>query len=256
MGLLRKLAELVVEFPDQQPASKEAKGSGDDVVAAIEEIRRGLERDIAPDYTKEETEQVSIRTAQPELADQRMTGELDSGSSAQIRMPAVLSVGEIYKRAGIKSDASGFDLAKLEELLADPEIADLPLEIRARSVKASLKAMGKELRDIIEEAAKRDQALEDYLVYLDHRVQQVEEQVAAANVALKHEIDSFVAAKTAAIENNKEMMLDAKAALADFRRSKSTEEQRLFSVVSPFVLPGENPVVVSERDQADRDKKV
>ena len=247
MGLLRKLAELVVEFPEAERARNEPKSSGDDVVAAIEQIRKGLENDIAPDYSKEETDEVSIKTAQPDNLP-RMTGALGGEADASIKLPAMLSIAEVYERAGIKSDGSGFDLAKLEELLADPEIADLPLEIRARSVKASLKAMGRELRDIIEEAARRDQALEDYLVYLEHRVQQVEEQVAAANVALKHEIDDYVAAKTAAIESNKQTLQDAKGALADFRRGKTTEEQRLFNMVSPFVLPGENPVIISEKD--------
>jgi hypothetical protein len=244
MGLLRKLAELVVEFPEgQAPVSAPKAGASDkkDVIAAIEEISRGMESGTATSFEHSATPVTSPGQQASSTASAGTAAEPGSG----IKLPVILSVGQVYEKALIKPDAEGFDISKVEQMLANPEIADLPVEIRARSVKMALTSMGKDLRGVLEDAAKRDKALDDYLVYLDHRTGQVEEQVAAANDALRQEIEAFAQAKNAVIEQNKAILERARQAQASFSVAKEAEEKRLFNVVAPFVTPGENPVVIS-----------
>jgi hypothetical protein len=119
------------------------------------------------------------------------------------------------------------------------------VEIRARSVKMALSSMGKDLRSVLEDAARRDKALDDYQVYLEHRTGQVEEQVTAANAALQKEIEAFAQAKNAIMMQNKALFEQARNALSSFNVAKEAEEKRLFAIVAPFVTPGENPVIVS-----------
>lgn len=240
MGLLRKLAELVVEFPDDQGKAgtpKQKGGEKQDVVSAIEEIAAGLETQAKPAFEHPADAAVVL----PQAASAATSGaQIPSG----IKLPVLLNIAQVYEKAQIKPDAEGFDISRVEQMLANPEIADLPLEIRARSVKMALQSMGKELRSVLEDAARRDKALDDYLVYLQHRAGQVDEQVAAANDAIRKEIEAFVQAKNALIEQNKAFQEQARQALAVFSQAKEAEEKRLFGIVAPFVSSGENPVII------------
>jgi hypothetical protein len=241
MGLLRKLAELVVEFPEEQGKAGAPKQTGadkQDVVSAIEEIAQGLETQSKPAFEHAaDPAATKAPGSMPPIAGEQ--------SASGIKLPVILNVAQVYDKAQLKPDADGFDLSRVEQMLANPEIADLPLEIRARSVKMALQSMGKDLRTVLEDAARRDKALDDYLVYLEHRTGQVEEQVAAANDAIRKEIDAFVQSKNALMDQNKSFLEQARHALALFGQAKEAEEKRLFNIVAPFVSPGENPVIVS-----------
>jgi hypothetical protein len=242
MGLLHKLAGLVVEFPDvkeHQGAPKQKGAADTDVVSAIEEIARGLETESKPSFE---------HSAAPDGVSPSLTEPAPGQASAPdagIKLPVILSIGQVYDKALIKPDAEGFDITRVEQMLSNPEIADLPVEIRARSVKMALSSMGKDLRSVLEDAARRDKALDDYQVYLQHRTGQVEEQVAAANAALQKEIEAFTQAKNALMTQNKAFLDQARNALSSFSIAKEAEEKRLFAIVAPFVTPGENPVIVS-----------
>jgi hypothetical protein len=243
MGLLHKLAGLVVEFPDEkehQGAPKQKGAADTDVVSAIEEIARGLETESKPsfEHTPAAPDGVNPSLTSP-------TAGQDTAPDAAIKLPVILSIGQVYDKALIKPDAEGFDITRVEQMLANPEIADLPVEIRARSVKMALSSMGKDLRSVLEDAARRDKALDDYQVYLEHRTGQVEEQVTAANAALQKEIEAFAQAKNAIMMQNKTLFEQARNALSSFNVAKEAEEKRLFAIVAPFVSPGENPVIVS-----------
>jgi hypothetical protein len=269
VGLLHKLAELVVEFPEDRqklpggkpPAGKQAGAGGQDVVAAIEELTKQLEGSAKTDFEgapplKGSAPSAAIAAKAGAGASPAASAPLQSvaaDSGAGIKMPVILDIDQVYDRAQIKPGPDGFDLNKIEQMLNHPDIANLPIDIRARSVKMALQSMGRDLRAVLEDAARRDKALDDYLVYLEHRVQQVEEQVGTANEGLKREIEDFVQAKNAVIGQNRALADQARQAVDSFRHAKQGEEQRLFNIVAPFVSPGENPVVISgDADSAPR----
>jgi hypothetical protein len=243
MGLLHKLAGLVVEFPDDAHKQAPPASSDEDVVSTIEKVRADLETELKPKFDASKPDAPAGAGGQP--------GSGTAGGD-QIALPPILSVDEIYKQANLVSDPQGFDVFKVEGMLNDPEMADLAMDMRARMVKMALKNMGRDLRDVLADAARRDQALDQYLAFLREKVGQVTDQVAAANARHKQEMDDFVAAKQAAIEANLAKMKTAQQALGDFTRTKQAEEERLFRTVSPFVAPGENPVVVSEPPASGR----
>jgi len=235
MSLLRRLAGLVVEFPEE-PSKKPPEA---DVASTIEQIRRSIEGGARTSFeTPEPAGQAAAGTAPAPAA--------ASGGGPGIALPAAFSMAQIYERAQLKPDADGFDINKVEEMLADPDIASLSVEIRARSVRMALKSMGKDLRSVLEEAARRDKAIDDYHVFLQHRVDLVSQKVSEENARLEQEIDEFVKAKRAEGAQNKACLEQARQMLTEFERVKHTEEQRLFGIVAPFVSPGENPVVLSE----------
>jgi hypothetical protein len=162
-----------------------------------------------------------------------------------IRLPIVLSIKEVYEKAELPPVPGGFDLAKVGEMLVDPEIASLPLDVRARSVKMAVRSAGGDLNEVLADAARRDQALEVYEDYLGRRIEEIKTQVAEQNGRLEQEIQDFITARRAVIESNKAKLETAQQALRRYSEDKQQEEQRLFDTVAPFVAPGENPVIKS-----------
>jgi hypothetical protein len=249
MGILRKLAELVVEFPEDKAAP--AADSRRDVLASIEEVRGQIEAETAHHRN---TMQKSVSPETPEISGQDKHEKpvkptlpprpAMTGVPSQITLPAVLGIAEIYKKAGLEAQPEGFDIYAVEKMLQDPEIAELPLETRARSVRMALRSMGRELNDIIADAAKRDQALEIYEQVVGDAIEDVGKQVVEANAKLQAEVDEFVRSKTALMEANRHALEQARQGLAEYRRSKTAEEERLFKTVAPFVAPGQNPVSI------------
>ncbi len=280
-GLLRKLAGLVVEFPEDQKGSGGAasKGGGDqtetDPLAAIEAIRADLESSTSLDTRKldAEADKLAERAEDSMAAASRpaASGAPSAGGKsdktaisglpdapagmAAIRLPIVLSIPQVYEKAELPAVPGGFDLVKVAAMLEDPEITGLPLEVRARSVKMAVKAAGGEMKEVLADAARRDQALEVYLDYLQRKVAEVQGQVETQNSSLEQEIQDFITARRAIIESNKAKLEAARQALHSYSDSKQAEEERLYQLVAPFVAPGENPVVVSSaqpHSSADR----
>lgn len=244
MGLLRRLAELIVEFPDEKhPPAQGSTERDEDVVAAIERIRMDLEKSASPDFEDAGEADASAADAGQAEGEKAPSGATTGATDDPILVPKALGVTEVYEQARIAPE-DGFDVYRVEEMLADPEIADLDVAMRARMVRMTFKNMGLELEDILADAGRRDQALEDYLLFLQRRVTEVEQQVKETNADIQHEIDEFIKARTAVIKRNEAMLRKVLEALEEFRRTKQAEEQRLFDIVSPFVEQGRNPVEI------------
>jgi hypothetical protein len=249
----------VVEFPDdaavKTAATPDKAGAGaDDVLASIERARQELEGHVAQRKLGAATPKAypdsdplgrSSTSANP-FIDDSAPPAVPSGDAAgsQIPLPTLLTVDKIYDRAGLSADPQQMNVYRVQQMLADPDMADLDLAMRARTVKLTLKNMGHELHEIIVDAAKRDQALDSYGDWLKAQVEHVAEQVETENAKLKQEIDDFIAAKNGQIAANRAAFEQAKASQLTYAQDRQAEEQRLFDTVAPFVAPGENPVVV------------
>jgi hypothetical protein len=255
MGLLRKLAGLVVEFPeDTKKGAPAAAEDEHDVVAAIEKVRADLAADLKPKFEAPGAEAAPVKP--PGTATAGKPPAALPPSPDDIPLLKVLSINDIYKTASLETKPDGFDVFKVEALLNDPEMADLQLDIRARMVRMTLKSMGHELQDVLADAARRDSALDQYLEFLQQTVDSVAQRATEANAKHKLELEEFTAAKQRAIEANLARVGAAHQALEDFQRSKTIEEERLFSTVSPFVAAGQNPVKVETEPQPAKGQSV
>jgi hypothetical protein len=244
MGLLRKLAELVVEFPEGNQPEEAGGQAGDDVVAAIEQIRLDLEQSSQAEFSEDESVAAAPAASQAAAA---LPAESDLARLAaqQIPLPRALSIQEIYEKAKIPAGAD-FDIFKVEEMLADPEIADLDVTMRARMVRMTLKNLGRELTDILADASLRDRALESYYEFLTGRTGEVAAQLQKANAGIQRELDSLVQQYKGIMESNDIKRQRIEDSLADFKRTKEVEEQRLFNIAAPFVGQDPNPVDIGE----------
>jgi hypothetical protein len=256
VGILRKLAGLVVEFPDETAPTASGTGGGsegaDDVLASIEKARLELEGHVAQRRTgsspagRPDPLGGADSIANPFAAEANLPppAPSEAASGSKIPLPTLLTVEQVYERAGLSSDPQQMNIYRVQQMVGDPEMADLDMTIRARMVKMTLKSMGHDLHEIIVDAAKRDSALDSYGGWLTAQVENVGAQVEAENAKLKQEIEEFIAAKNAQIQANRAALEQARQSQASFSQTRQAEEQRLFDTVAPFVAPGENPVVV------------
>jgi hypothetical protein len=96
------------------------------------------------------------------------------------------------------------------------------------------------IRDVIEDAVRRDQALDAYERALMESLAKRESEVAAHNAALQAEIDELARRNQQKMRANQQDLEAEKARILEWRYAKMQEERRLFDAVAPFVES--NPV--------------
>ncbi len=170
--------------------------------------------------------------APPALAD-----PLDDGGEP----PAKLE--QVYAVAKIGRPAHGFGLDRIAQMLADPRLAALDEAARAGAVAVLLESGGAKVEQVVEDAALRDRALDQFEGFLEQKVATLEADLAKDDERHHAEIERLIAARREAIERNAARILEKKKELARFRRVKRAEERRLFDVVRHFT--SENPVTLS-----------
>lgn len=151
----------------------------------------------------------------------------------------------IYRAAAVPEPPHGFSAYKVLEMLASPQLASMEPRARAQALAAFLEMnpAGKvSVRDIIEDALRRDQALDAYERALIERLSARAGEVARVNAQIQAEIDDAVRRGQERLRANEEALGAERERMAEWQRAKHAEEQRLHDAVAPFVEA--NPVSV------------
>ncbi len=175
-----------------------------------------------------------------------------SPSSATPPVPsAELSV--VYDSAKIAPPAHGYTVLKVAEMLRSEHIRALPAEVRRKSVLVALDAAGVTVEEIVEDAVRRDRALDTYERVLQQHVDALVEATAAENRALEDEVAKRAAELRAQIDENTRKVAAEQAELQTWRQRKQHEEALIAEAVGHFV--SENPVTrsASAPPQGDAD---
>ena len=154
---------------------------------------------------------------------------------------AELSV--VYESAKIAPPAHGYTVLKVAEMLQSEHIRALPAEVRRKSVLVALDAAGVTVEEIVEDAVRRDRALDTYERVLQQHVDQLAAATAAENRALEDEIAKRAAELRAQIDENTRKVAAEQAELQTWRQRKQHEEALIAEAVGHFV--SENPVTRS-----------
>jgi hypothetical protein len=167
------------------------------------------------------------------------------------------SFDEIYHAAEIAQPAHGYTVFKIAEMLQSEHIRNLPAEVKRGSVMVALDAAGVKIEEIIQDAVRRDRALDGFEVVQQRSAAQLEERKAKENSDIQAEIDRFVAQQRAKIDANNEEVKREKERFYSWRLNKQQEEQKIADTVSYFVTPNpittsRNPAQVTPSAKADK----
>ena len=163
---------------------------------------------------------------------------------------SVEDFGAVYQEAGIELPAHGYGVDKVGEMLESKRLAPLGKEVKATAVLAALEAAQVGVRDVIQDAVRRDQALDAFEAAKARELQEQRAANEARVKSLQGEMEALVRKINAEIEKLRRQDADAALAFEKLQEKKRREEQRLFDVVSHFVEGAENPVTTGARPSA------
>jgi len=141
---------------------------------------------------------------------------------------------EVYEQAGVSTPAHGFSILKIADMLSSAHVRDLAPDAKRAAVMMALEASSIQLTEVLEDAARRERALNDYearqqQTFQNYRVgkQQQNEEIQAEIQRLTEQLQSKM------LGNEKELASE-KARLDEWRTKKREEERRIRAALSHF----------------------
>ncbi len=153
---------------------------------------------------------------------------------------ALLSYEDIYHAAGILSPRSGYGIHKVVEMLNSERIRDLAKDVKRASVLMALDAAGTSADDLLQDATRRQQALDAYAAGQLKQLENFEARKSGENAKIKAEMDRVAAHYAERIQHNNDLVAREKEALRNWQSAKQNENQRIAEVIE---LCTKQPVV-------------
>ena len=149
----------------------------------------------------------------------------------------------VYESAKIAAPDHGYTVLKVAEMMQSEHIRELPPDVRRKSVLVALDAAGVKIDDVVQDAVRRDRALDTYERVLQQHVDQLMATTAAENKQLEEEVARRVAELRVQIDANTQRLAAEQAELHAWRARKQQEEALIAETVAHFV--SENPITVT-----------
>ncbi len=150
------------------------------------------------------------------------------------------SFEEIYAAAEIHPPVHGYSIMKVAEMLRSEHIRNLPREVKRSSVLVALEASGAPLQEVIEDAVRRDRALDTFERVQQKAVEELEARKRQEDAQIQAEMDRLVSEHRARMQANQDEVAREKERFFAWRLKKQEEEQKIAEAVSYFVA--ENPI--------------
>jgi len=167
--------------------------------------------------------------------------EPDMAPSRSAAVPVDLSA--VYEAAKIDAPAHGYTVLKVAEMLQSEHIRALPADVKRKSVMVALDAAGVKVTEIVEDAVRRDRALDTYERVLLKSVEDLRAQTAAENQRIEDEIALRVAELRARIDENTKKAKHEEDEFAAWQARKRQEEETIATAIGYFV--SESPITTA-----------
>ena len=125
-------------------------------------------------------------------------------------------------------------------MLRSEHLNTLPDDVKKRSIMVALDAAGVKVADIVEDAVRRDRALDTYERVLIKNLEDARAQKDSENAQLEAEINQRVSELRQRIADNQTEIDRERKELEAWRAGKREEENRIAEAVGHFVSP--NPI--------------
>ena len=167
----------------------------------------------------------------------------------------MLSYEDIYHAAGILNPASGYGIPKVMEMLNSERIRDLSKDIQRASILMALDAAGTSVDCILQDATRRQQALDSYESAKRKQIEDFEALKAQENAQIEAELERLKAHYADRIQHNQEQIEQEKEVLRNWRMATQHESQRISEVIELCQKPAANAAAASAGGSSSVDKK-
>jgi hypothetical protein len=129
-------------------------------------------------------------------------------------------------------------------MLESEHIRNLPSDVKKSSVLVALDAAGVDIKDVIQDAIRRDRALDTYERVQERAVEELEAKKTQENAQIQAQIDKYLTEQRAKIQANNDQIAREKERFAGWRLKKQQEEKKIADTVGYFV--SENPITTGQ----------
>lgn len=188
------------------------------------------------------------RRQQDEDAPKHATLKEDPVNSSSSKAPAaeavsgpaseLLSYDDIYHAAGIMSPRSGYGIHKVVEMLNSQRIRELSVDIKRASVLMALDAAGTSVDDVLQDATRRQHALNAYEAAQRKQFEEFEAHKSRENAQIEAEMERIRAHYAQRIQCNRDQVTREKETLRNWQMAMQHESQRISEVIE---LCGKQP---------------
>jgi hypothetical protein len=196
--------------------------------------------DPAPDETPEEGGTPAPGTAAQMVAEIAASTTVAQESHFEGTVANPSSFDDIYNAAEISMPAHGFTIMKVGDMLRSEHIRNLPKDVKRSSVLVALEAAGAPIQEVIEDAIKRDHALDTYERVQERALNALEAQKSKENEQIQAEMDRVITEHRNRMQANTDAVAKERERFYAWRLKKQEEEQKISDAVSYFVTP--NPI--------------
>jgi hypothetical protein len=154
------------------------------------------------------------------------------------------SFEQIYKAAEIPPAPQGYSILKISQMLDSERIRTLPSDVKKSTVLVALDAAGVDIKEVIQDAIRRDRALDTYERVQQHAAEELEGRKTKENADIQGQIDKYVTEQRAKIQANNEAISREKERFTGWRLKKQQEEKKIAEAVGYFV--SENPITTGD----------
>jgi hypothetical protein len=154
------------------------------------------------------------------------------------------SFDEIYKAAEIPPAPQGYSILKISQMLESERIRTLPSDVKRSSILVALDAAGVDIKEVIQDAIRRDRALDTYERVQQRAAEELEARKTKENTDVQAQIDKYVTEQRAKIQSNNDAVSREKERFTGWRLKKQQEEKKIAEAVGYFV--SENPITTGD----------
>lgn len=166
----------------------------------------------------------------------------ESKFAAPINNPT--SFDEIYKAAEIPVATHGYTILKVADMLQSEHIREMAPTVKRSTVLVALDAAGVKVQEVIQDAVRRDKALDTYELVQEKSILELENKKNQENRQFQAELDRLKAEFEAKIRKNNDSVAREKERFSQWRVKKQQEEQKIAEAVSYFASP--NPITTTQ----------
>jgi hypothetical protein len=183
----------------------------------------------------------------PPIDEKKLAAEAGDGEEGE----EIPDFPAIYRAAGVSDPAHGYSAYKVLEIFAMPGFAALDTRAKAAALTGFLNMNPTgpvPITDIVQDAVRRDQALDRFEEFLRRKLSERTEQIEKDNAQLQAEIDEVTRRNREKMEANGIAVETDQARLTRWLVLKRAEERKLFDAVNPFVE--QNPISTADASRA------
>lgn len=227
-------------FVSVEPAEGSAGPEATPAKSAAAEIEELARRTAAP-ASKPAPAARPVAPRRPQTVSQMTASVVEPKFAPPAGAPA--SFDEIYNLAEIPVPPHGYTILKVADMLESEHIRGLNPAVKRSSILVALEAAGVKVDEVIQDAVRRDRALDGYERAQQATLEDLEKSKASENRQIQAELDRLTAEYQARIQSNDDQVAREKERLYGWRLKKQHEEQKIASAVGYFVT--ENPITTS-----------